>query len=164
MANSTIIGKSKKKIIKEFIKDPEIIKALDNPNLNPNQTEKYINTCIFDYGRNPFTIEEVETFITVQVHIPETWFRSKPFVKPKIEIWIISHQRHMKVDNIPKITINRNDYLSELIDKKINGRYDLGFGELNLIENVEGEFQQDYLYRRMIFEGTDLNVSKCEDV
>ena len=163
MANSSIIGKAKNKIIKEFIKDQQIIQAIDNTRLNPNQTEKYINTCIFDYGRNPYTEDTVDTFITVQVHIPETWFRTKPFVKPQVEIWIISHQRHMKVDNIPKIKVNRNDYLSELIDDKLNGRNDFGIGELNMIANIEGEFQQNFMYRKMVFEGTDINNSMCKD-
>ena len=43
----------------------------------------------------------------------------------------------MIVDNVPKITQNRNDYLSELIDKKINGKSGFGIGETKLISNIE---------------------------
>lgn len=163
MANSSIIGKSKNKVIKEFIKNPEIIQAIDSRTLNPNQPEKYIGTHIFDYNQNPFTLDNVDTFITIQVHIPDTYFRSKPFTKPQIEIWIISHERHMKVDNVPKITENRNDYLSRLIDTMFNGRTDFGIGEMMLITNIEGAFQQDYAYRKMVFESTDFNKSVCND-
>ena len=78
-----------------------------------------------------------------------------------MEIWIISHVNHMKVDNIPKVTDNRNDYLSKLIDRKLNGKPDYGIGKLRLIVNIEGSYQQDYVYRKMIFEGLDLNNSLC---
>ena len=67
----------------------------------------------------------------------------------------------MVVDNVKKITDNRNDYLSVLIDNRLNGRKDIGLGELKLISNIEGAFQKDYLYRKMVFEGTDLNNSLC---
>lgn len=163
MANSSIITKSKNKIIKEFIKDPNIIQAIDSSTLNSKQTEKYIGTHIFDYHQNPYTLTDVDTFITVQVHIPEARFRDKVYVNPTIEIWVISHERHMKVNNIPKVTANRNDYLSELIDEKLNGRNDFGIGDLALLSNVEGSYQQDYVYRKLVFEGTDINDSLCND-
>lgn len=163
MANSSIITKSKNKIIKEFIKDPNIIQAIDSSTLNSKQTEKYIGTHIFDYHQNPYTLTDVDTFITVQVHIPEARFRDKVYVNPTIEIWVISHERHMKVNNIPKVTANRNDYLSELIDEKLNGRNDFGIGDLTLLSNVEGSYQQDYVYRKLVFEGTDINDSLCND-
>lgn len=69
----------------------------------------------------------------------------------------------MKVDNIPKITANRNDYLSQLIDEKLNGNTNFGLGKLTMISNVEGAVQQDYLYRTITFQGTDVNDSFCFD-
>ena len=69
----------------------------------------------------------------------------------------------MIVDNIPKITENRNDYLSELIDRKLNGKSNYGITDLSLISNIEGCYQQDYLFRKMIFEGIDLNNTLCDD-
>ena len=68
----------------------------------------------------------------------------------------------MVVDNIPKITENRNDYLSELIDAKLNGRSDFGIGELQLVSNVEGSYQPDYVYRKMVFTTKDVNDSLCD--
>ena len=160
MANSSFIGKAKNKIIKEFIKDDLIIQAIGS-SASP---EKLIGTQIFNYHQNPNTLTTVDTFITIQVHIPQSYYNdSNIWVKPTIEIWIISHEKHMKIDNIPKVTDNRNDYLSRLIDEKLNGRNDLGFGELKLISNVEGAYQSDYVFRKMTFEGTDLNDSLCKD-
>lgn len=168
MSNSSIIRRVKNTIIKEFIKDKEIVAAIDSHEVKPNESEKLINRHIFDYNQNPHTLNNIETFITVQVHIPQNFYsgyhgNSTIHVKPTIEIWIISHERHMSVDNIPKVTQNRNDYLSELIDNKINGRRGFGIGETKLLSNIEGAFQQDYLFRKMIFECLDLNKSMCMD-
>ena len=161
MANSSFIGKSKNKIIKEFIKDESIIKAIGSTVDSP---EKLIGKHIFNYHQNPNTLTTVDTFITIQVHIPQSYYDDNSvFIKPAIEIWIISHEKHMNIDDIPKVTDNRNDYLSRLIDEKLNGRNDLGFGKLKLISNVEGAYQHDYVFRKMVFEGTDLNDSLCEN-
>ena len=168
MANSSIINVAKNRIVKEFIKDKEIIAAIDSSEVNPNEPEKLIGTHIFNYNQNPHTLNKIGTFITIQVHIPQNYYseyrgNSTIHVKPTIEIWVISHERHMTVDNVPKVTQNRNDYLSELIDNKINGKSGFGIGETKLISNVEGAFQTDYLFRKIIFQCLDLNWSMCED-
>ena len=168
MPNSSIIRIAKNKIIKEFIKDKDIVAAINSSEVKSNEPEKLINKHIFDYNQNPHTLNIVGTFITIQVHIPQDFYsdyhgNSIIHIKPTIEIWIISHEKHMIVDNVPKITQNRNDYLSELIDKKINGKRGFGIGEARLISNVEGAFQQDYLFRKIIFECLDLNDSLCDE-
>lgn len=167
MANSSIIRKAKNKIVKEFIKDKDIIAAINSSEVKPNEPEKLIGKHIFNYNQNPHTLNIVGTFITIQVHIPQNYYNdynmSAIHVKPTIEIWIISHEEHMIVDNVPKVTQNRNDYLSELIDNKINGKSGFGIGETVLLSNTEGAFQQDYLFRKMIFQCLDLNWSLCED-
>ena len=159
MANSSIIKRAKNKIIKEFIKDKDIVQAINSSEIT--SPEKLKGTHIFDYHQYPNTINTVQTFITVQVHIPQS-YTEKVYIYPTIEIWIISHEKHMVVDNIPKITENRNDYLSELIDAKLNGRSDFGIGELQLASNVEGSCQQDYVYRKMVFTTKDVNDSLCD--
>ena len=167
MANSSIIRKAKNKIVKEFIKDPEIIAAINSSEVKSNEPEKLINKHIFDYNQNPHTLNIVGTFITIQVHIPQSYYNdynaSVTRIKPTIEIWIVSHEKHMVVDNVPKVTQNRNDYLSELIDNKINGKRGFGIGETVLLSNIEGAFQQDYLFRKMIFQCVDFNWSLCEE-
>ena len=168
MANSSIVGKAKNKIIKEFIKDKNIVEAIDSSEISYDEPEKLIGKHIFNYNQNPHTLNIVGTFITVQVHIPQNYYsdyhgNSAIHVKPTIEIWIVSHEKHMSVNNVPKVTQNRNDYLSELIDNKINGKDGFGIGDTKLISNVEGAFQQDYLFRKLIFQCLDLNWSLCEE-
>ena len=165
MANSSIIRKAKNKIVKEFIKDPEIVAAINSSEVT--SPEKLIGKHIFNYNQNPHTLNTVGTFITIQVHIPHDYYTdynaSVTRVRPTIEIWIISHEQHMVVDNVPKVTQNRNDYLSELIDNKINGKSGFGIGDTVLLSNTEGAFQQDYLFRKMIFQCLDLNWSMCDE-
>lgn len=161
MPNSSIVDISKNKIIKEFIKDDAIVQAIDSFTIESK--EELIGTHIFNYHQNPNTINTIGTFITVQVHIPQSYHQKESFVNPIVEIWIISHEKHMSVNNIPKITANRNDYISILIDEKLNGRSDFGIGKLKLTSNIEGSYQKDYVYRKMIFETTDLNNSLCSD-
>lgn len=161
MANSSIIGSAKNKIVKEFIKDKDIIAAIGCP--EELTAEQLVGTHIFTYHQNPNTINTVQTFITIQVHIPQSYnYKTNIYVNPTIEIWIISHEKHMTVDNVPKITENRNDYLSRLIDKKLNGRKDFGVGKLDLVSNVEGSYQKDYVYRKLVFACTDINNSLCD--
>ena len=159
MANSSIVGKAKNAIIRKLIQNEDIVKAINATNIEEN--DELINTHIFNYDQNPNTINDVLTFIIVLVHIPKVFDKNKTFVEPTVEIKIISNERHMKVTNIPKIRQNRNDYLAELIDNTLNGCTDIGLGELVLESNVEGVYQTDYLYRRLLFSTKDLNKSMC---
>lgn len=175
MANSSIVSRLKDKIITEIINDEDLFRAIDSPTIkNFEDSDKLVGTHIFNYHQNPLTLGDVQTYLTVQVHIPNTYRGDKSWVVPKLEIWIISNERHMKVNNIPKITANRNDYISQLLDAKFNGRREIGesknsknnlnlFDKLQLINNTEGALASEYLYRQMIFEVKDLNDSLCED-
>lgn len=175
MANSSIISRMKDKLITEIINDEELFRAIDSPNIKSfDNADQLVGTHIFNYHQNPLTLKEVQTFLTIQVHIPKTYDRNNTWVSPRLEIWIISHQDHMKVDNVPKITANRNDYISQLLDLKFNGRREIGVSKnaknnlnmldkLDLISNIEGALASDYLYRQMIFEVKDLNDSLCDE-
>ena len=174
MANSSIITKMKRNVISEIINDETFFYAINSPDYtDPNYADDLIGTHIFGYHQNPNTLNKTITFLTIQVHIPKTYDTNKIWVLPQLEIWVISHEKCMVVDNIPKITDNRNDYISKLLDLKFNGRDSIGtsmnsqdnlnlYGKLDLISNVEGAYSTDYLYRQLIFEAKDLNNSLCE--
>ena len=84
-------------------------------------------------------------------------------VHPVLEIWIISHNKHMRVDNIPRVRANRNDFMSQLLDEKFNGSTEFGYGQMYLQLNTEGVHgdNSDYLYRRMVFVTKDLSRPVC---
>ena len=81
MANSSIIGRAKNRIIKDFIKDIDIIQAIGDENVTSVENgEDLIGTRIFGYGQNPNTINEVGTFIMILVHIPNAITSTYTFV------------------------------------------------------------------------------------
>lgn len=174
MANSAIITDLKKAVIKELVNDEDFFYAIDSPDIIDIEcADELIYKHIFPYNKNPETIEKVISFITIKVDIPKTYDRNNVWVMPRLEIWIFSHDDHMKVDNIPKVSDNRNDYISKLLDQKFNGRDTLGgskndknnlhlYGKLDLISNIEGSFTKDFMYRQMIFETKDMNNSLCD--
>ena len=174
MANSDIISLIKRKVKSELVNDPLIVRAFGSPDYDSSDEgwsgEDVGDNYIFTWNQNPTTITKEITFITLQVHIEK--YREK-WVKPTLEIWVYSHNRHMKLKSadFPGIVANRNDYLSELLDWKFNGRTSLGtdddniklnlIGELSLRANNEGVFNNDFVYRRLLFETKDINVSLC---
>ena len=142
--------------------DEDLFYAIDAKNCKTRAD--IINTHIFKYNKHPETVTETVTFLTIMVHTKpvSTRKRDYTFIIPTLEIWIYSHDEHMKMD--PKITKdNRNDYISMLLDNKFNGS-DMygGIGKLSLTYNQEGTFNKDFLYRRMLFETMDVNDSFCE--
>lgn len=166
MANSSIISEMKNRLIAEIIRDETLFHAINSPVCtDPGDAAALINSHIFGYQLTPQSLSEAVTVLTVQVHSAKENEDSakKLWIRPTAEIWIISHKSCMEVKNIPGISANRNDYISQLLDSKFNGRTSLGvpplelLKELELTENSEGAFAPDYLYRKMIFTTLDIN-------
>jgi len=118
------------------------------------------DTHIFNYNKIPETIIKVGTFMTIMVHT-KSRDKNGSYITPSLEFWIYCHDKHMKMDR--KITKdNRCDYLSMLLDKMFNGSTEYGgIGELKLVLNTEGTYNQEFLYRHLIFETIDTNNSMC---
>ena len=65
MANSSSISTLKNKIIKDLIGNKDIVKAIDSPDIV--LPEQLINTHIFDYNQNPFTINKNITYFFLSI-------------------------------------------------------------------------------------------------
>lgn len=158
MANSLSISQMKDKIVDAIAKDEALFYAFDAKDCENGGD--LINTHIFKYNKNPDTITETITFMTVMVHT-KSRDRNGTFVTPTLELWIYSHFDHMDMDwHITKD--NRNDYISMLLDDKFNGTTEYGgIGALKLTLNQEGSFSNKFLYRRMLFETVDISNSTC---
>lgn len=158
MANSSSISEFKERVVNAIAKDDTLFYAFDAKDCENGGD--LIGTHIFKYNKIPKTITEVSTYLTIMVHTKK---RGKNgFVTPTLEIWIYSHRNHMKMDH--RITKdNRIDYISMLIDDMFNGSTEYGgIGELTLTSNTEGTFNEEFLYRRMIFETIDVGDSFCD--
>lgn len=175
MANSSLVSSLKEAVINELIHDEQILYAIGSPDVTlPENAAQLIYEHIFPYHIYAENLTQAVTLLTVQVQIPKTFDDSNRWVVPRLEIWIITHHDHMKMDNVSPVLDNRNDYISKIIDKKFNGRDTLGgnsddgdnlhlYGRLDLVSNTEGVFSKDYLYRQMIFEMKDVNNSFCDE-
>lgn len=163
MANSTSISIFKKNVMDALTNDDAIFYAFDAKECENGGD--LIGTHILTYNKVPDTVTEVSTYMTIMAHTQtfDRRDRNKTFVIPRLEFYIYSHYKHMKMDR--KITKdNRCDYISMLIDNMFNGSSEYGgIGELKLALNEEGAYNKDFLYRHMIFETVDLNKSFCED-
>ena len=167
MANSLIIEELKNDIFKRFVKNKEIVDTLDSPDMeadgwkpiflinNPNTISKGFTPLLFNYHKNPEYIEKSITFINLMCHLHTKGI----YANVQLEVYIYTHDEHMRIDD-PKILSNRNDYLSQLIDNELNGA-DIGIGNLELISNVEGVFNKDFNYRKLVFKTKDFNNSLC---
>lgn len=160
MANSNTVSTLKEEIIRDITFDDAMFVAID-PSKDCENGGDLINTHIFRYNKNPNTITSAITFLTITV---DTYCRdrNKKFVTPTLTIWIFSHNDHMEINNIEGIQDNRNDYISKLLDLKLNGssKYS-GISSLLLTSNTEGAYNEKFLYRRMVFETIDLSDSMC---
>lgn len=157
IANGTSISDLKEKVVDALLFDETIVYAIDAKECE--NSGDLIGTHIFKYHKNPDTLKNVGTFITVIVHTRRS--RNKSFIIPTLIFHIYSHDSHMKMDTM--ITKdNRNDYIAMLLEEKFNGSDGYGgIGKLCLIENTEESYNKDYLYRRLIFDTIDLNESLC---
>ena len=161
MANSTIVLTLKNKIINAICDDPDIDTLIDSSKYHGKQLK---GKHIFNYNKNPDTITETITFLTVMTDISSR-DRNGTFVTATLSIYIYTHNGHMELppDYLKSEEyFNRNDYLSFLIDEKLNGSMDYGgFGKLTLIKNSEFVASKDFNGRQLIFSITDINDSLC---
>lgn len=161
MANSDIIPSLKTNVIRAMLEDEDLFTAIDSSNKDVYDGQDLIWTHIFPYNKNPSTITTVMTFITVMVHT-KSRDTNCTFVTPTLEIFIYSHNDHMEM-NLNGIRDTRCDFISKLLDEKFNGSTEYGgLGKMKLISNNEGTYNQDFLYRKLLFETVDFNDSMCE--
>lgn len=159
MANGTSISDFKDRVMDAVTQDDTIFYAFDAKECeNGGDLE---NTHIFNYNKIPETITETSTYMTIMVHT-QSRDRNGTFVTPTLEIWIYCHYDHMKMDR--KITRdNRCDYIAMLLEEMFNGSTKYGgVGELKTVLNKEGTYNQEFLYRHLIFETIDINKSMCD--
>lgn len=163
MANSSTIIAIKNNVINAMCNDGDIVSIIDSPHGYTGDELK--GTHIFNYNKNPETIVETISFITVLTSMS---MRDKngTFVTPTLSIYIYTHNGHM---DLPKEFLgkgdftNRNDYLSFLIDEKFNGTTEYGgIGRLILRKNDEFVATSKFNGRHLLFETIDINDSTCD--
>ena len=176
MAYSEIVPKIKQTVIKKLIANDEIVNAIDSPDMKKENwiplylkdseetREQGFTPHIYDYFMFPEVIDKNITFICVMVNTSGSVNNNS--LTANLTIAIFTHKNHIRIEN-GEITDNRNDYLSQLIDRVFNGKsydYDgnpISLGEFKLVKNIEDSYDRRFLMRQMIFTCSDINALLC---
>lgn len=172
MPTSKIIDDIKNKLIKEIINDDLIVQVIDskdkdNPSFDgscltdtPRNKKNNYTPLLFTYIKYPGTIQDNLTFVCIEVNIVGHYNYKETWVKVQIEVAVFSHVDHMRIDDIPQITANRNDYLSTLLEDKIIDTLK-DYTDIKLYSNIGRAYNEKFMYRQIIFECEELNVDVC---
>lgn len=166
MAHSMVVSRMKEEAVKQLLNCDLFIDALDAQDVKDKKD--LVGTHIFTYPLNPEFITDPITFVTISVRIPKEYRNNKIWAYPILQMHIVSHVKHMKIDTKQiKTCTNRNDFISQVLDHLLNtketSKRRFGFfGQLELVKNEEGVFNKDWLFRYMEFETMDLDRALCE--
>lgn len=142
-----------KRIIKQkLINDPDILEALNNPDIDEDSTDEYLRQNIFGFLRIPKTQDTVRNFICFTVDDIEADRYNEVIKKQYIQFTVISH-----LDDIQtKYGMYRHDLLGYLIEDLFNWTNDFGL-QFKLIYNKESTIDADYYCRSLRFEAEKVN-------
>lgn len=154
--NSYEIGEYKYKIIRKLIADREIVSLLD-PDNSCEYSDDLVYRNIYPFTRIPNTEQEVKTYITIAVNVPQIDPRNDCIRNMRIVIRVYSHADIMKVKNSKT---NRIDLTSAAIDRIINECMDIGIGYVRLVSNTEHVLDSSHHYRELVFKTDDINAER----
>lgn len=110
------IVRAKRKIKQRLINDPDIIEALDNPALNPEEPDTYMYTNIFDYIKIPGVTTEKLNFVTFDIK-QENILTTNDYMKQNTYIFTVIVYEDKAVT---EYGMSRVDLLSYLIRDLFN--------------------------------------------
>ena len=166
MANSSLVMQAKINILIALQNDERIVEALDLH--DDENAEDLMGVRLFPYWFVPQTQETVKTYICVEAGIDAleksraSTVNEKVYDIATIKVYVISHQNDLYM-NKAGVSAIRTDYLSCLIDEKLNGSTDFGLGTLQRISNDPFSLKDNiYRCREIEFRAYDFNDDMCE--
>ena len=149
------IARKKRIIEQKLYSDPDIIEILDNPNLSPDSPEEYVYENIFPFIRIPGTQDTSKNFITFSISDMGRSPGNEVMKSQYVQFVIFVHQNLVKT----KYGMARHDCMAYIIRDIFNLSNILG-PQMNLVSNVEGITDGNYLTRTLKFELIDDNSTK----
>ena len=142
-----------KRLIKQkLISDQDILEALNNPKIDIDSPDEFLDNNIFGFIRIPTTQDTVRNFICFTVDdIEENRFNEAMKIQ-YIQFNCICHLDDMKTS----YGIDRHDLLGFLVRDTFNWTNDFGT-QFKLIYNKESTIDSDYYCRTLKFEATKPN-------
>lgn len=150
-----------KRLIKQkLIEEPDILEALNNPDLDLESPDEFLDINIFGFIRVPQTQDTVRNFICFTVDDIEENRFNELMKTQYIQFNCICHLEDMKT----KYGIDRHDLLGYLVRDIFNWTNIFGL-QFKLVYNKESTVDSDYYCRTLKFEATkpnSLNKARTE--
>lgn len=142
-----------KRLIKQkLIADPDILEALNNPDIDIESPDEFLDNNIYGFIRVPTTQDTVRNFICFTVDDIEDHQYNEVMKIQFIQFNCICHLDDMKT----QYGIDRHDLLGYLVRDLFNWSDDFG-SQYKLVYNKESTIDSDYYCRTLKFEATQLN-------
>lgn len=142
-----------KRLIKQkLIADTDILEALNNPDIDIDSPDEFLDTNIFGFIRIPQTQDTVRNFICFTVDDIEEHRYNEVMKIQYIQFNCICHLDDMKTE----YGIDRHDLLGALVRQTFNWSNMFGL-QYKLIYNKESTIDSDYYCRTLKFEATKPN-------
>jgi len=166
VAEYNAIASYKRAIMKYLVSLPNVVKALDYPDYDPDNPEELIGKVILPYRRFLETVEEKRCYIMVRTGFPEMRLRDikNAFVaRATIQIFIVAHQDKIMMED-DSLDISRIDYIDgEIINslaKMSESKDRTWLGSFVLKSDLEDALDYKHICRIITLEGVDVNVAK----
>lgn len=148
---------SMKRLIKQtLISDPDILEALNNPELDIDSPDEFLDVNIFGFIRLPQTQDTARNFICFtidDIHGRDRDFqKNRVMKKQQISFHAICHLDNMKTS----YGVDRHDLIGYLIRDRFNWTNLFGM-QFRIVENKESAVDSDYYCRTLVFEATTTN-------
>lgn len=139
-----------KRLIKQkLIADDDILEVLNNPNIDKDSQDEFLDNNIYGFIRIPNTQDTVRNFICFTVDDIEDNYWNEVMKTQYIQVYCICHLSDIKTE----YGIDRHDLLSYLVRDIFNWTNDFGL-QFKLISNKEKTMDSDYYCRVLIFEAS----------
>ena len=146
----------KKRIIeKSLYSDPDIIEMLNNEDLDPSAPEDYVYENIFPFIRIPGVNDTSKNFITFSISDMGRMPGNEVMKSQYVQFVVFVHKNLIHTG----CGMARHDCLGYLIRDIFNLSNQLG-PQMNLVSNIEGVTDTDFLTRTLKFELVDDNSTK----
>lgn len=147
----------KKRIIeRELYLDADIVEVLNDPDIDKSCPEELIYSSIFPFIRIPGVQDAAKNFITFSISNIGNITTNKAMKTQYIQFVIFVHKNLVQTD----YGISRHDCLGYIIRDIFNLSNKLGM-QMELVSDVEGTTDTDYITRTLKFELTTDNSNKA---
>jgi hypothetical protein len=146
------IVEMKRLIKRKLIADTDILETLNNPDIDIDSPDEFLDNNIYGFIRIPTTQDTVRNFICFTVDDIEDHQYNSHFKVQQIQFVCICHLEDMKTD----YGIDRHDLLGYLVRDVFNYSNDFGL-QFKLVYNKESTIDSDYYCRTLKFERDTTN-------